>query len=193
MKQLISMNRSLETYQNLASQRVGLALQLLHLSQVAKRIANSRELRKQSTKLLQAYSAMGNQVETLFKVACLHGVSVALVGHLPGNESNSSLIDAIGGLAKQVFPSIKLLHSSWSRCPYPYDHVEQQITLGKYLIPELPISDDIGSILRSCDHAVEASLPLYVRLLGDLAFIAESVETAVGFPQLPDPDSSRDL
>ncbi len=184
-KEMVTAFRSLETYQDVATRRLGAALQLLHEPQVAKRIPNSNQAQRRCQELLSCYTALSGQMPILLQIMHLHGALGLLIERLP-EEGDDSIFLAIQGITRQVDPAIRSLRNSWQRCPYPYQKSEEPQSLCNFLIPELPISDQASTIYNCCDQAVSGSFPLYLQLLGDLTRIAEAVENALGLPSLPE-------
>ena len=185
-KNVVAANRTLEAYQDIATRRLGSALQLLHCPEVAEKIPNGKHAQVFCQQLLQCYTALSDQMPTLLKITHLHATLGLLIERLPQDDEADSYYVAIQGITRQMAPAIKMLRNSWTRCPYPYASLDNQQSLGKYLIPDPPISDQASSVYNGCDQAVTAALPLYVRTLGDLTRIAEAVERALGLPPLPE-------
>jgi Zn-dependent protease with chaperone function len=68
---------------------------------------------------------------------------------------------------------------------YPFEHADEDVTLGKFAFPPLiPAKDDIGGLLEASGEAINRLAGLYGRALGRLALAAEEVERALGLPPI---------
>ncbi len=189
-KRIIHAKRNLEDYQQLASKRLGYALQLMFVAKVAERIPQAAQWQRDSERILDCLRALGDAMDTLIDCSRLQAAASLLFEQLSDNN-DESLIIAIQGLGEKLYPITKQLHRSWSQLPYPYKHTERQMTLGRYLIPSVPIQDDLGSVFNASHQIVDGAFALYVRLLADLVFRAESVETALGLPKAAEPSTAE--
>ncbi len=175
---------SLAEYQDLASRRVHLGLQLLNVPQVAERIPKAGMWKRNCKVILPCLRAIGDSMDFVVTCARLHGASRVFFDQL-SSKNDDSLIFAIEGIGDKLTPIAKRLHTTWSRMPYPYDHAKKNLSLSGYLIPTVPIQGDLGSVFSASEQIVDGTFPLYLRLLGDLITCAEAVEAAVGLPEKP--------
>jgi hypothetical protein len=68
---------------------------------------------------------------------------------------------------------------------YPFEHADEDVTLGKFAFPPLiPAKDDIGGLLEASGEAINRLAGLYGRALGRLALAAEEVERALDLPPI---------
>ena len=64
---------------------------------------------------------------------------------------------------------------------YPFEHVEEDITVGRFAFPALlPEKDEVAELLEVAGAAIKQLLGLYKRALGRLTVTAEEVEHALG-------------
>ncbi len=64
---------------------------------------------------------------------------------------------------------------------YPFTHADGRISLAEYAVGKVPPRDQIYAISSVADMAVDNLQSLYIRVMGELAQIAEGVEYALGF------------
>lgn len=185
-KKITHAKQNLQAYQDAASRRLGSALQLMHVSKIAERIPEAATWRRDSEALLSCLRALAESMDTIINCSRLQSAASLLFDQLTDNSDESHFV-AIRGLGSKLYPIAKQLHTTWSHVPYPYKHAERQMTLGKYLIPTMPIQSDLGSTFSASHEIVDGVFRLYVKLLADLVFRAESIETAIGFPQSAEP------
>jgi hypothetical protein len=73
------------------------------------------------------------------------------------------------------------------KVPYGFQHVRPNISVGKYLLPDLVEADDPLAVHRQAEKFQDGLLNLRQRMLGRLMQIAELVETAGGLKPIPIP------
>jgi hypothetical protein len=61
------------------------------------------------------------------------------------------------------------------------------MTLGAYVVPDMPAEEDLGGLLQTAEGLVELVPQLRARILGRLCQIAEEVESVLGLELLPEP------
>lgn len=186
-KKIVHAKQSLQDYQEVASRRLGSALQLLFVSQIAERLPESEKWQNDSEAMLSCLRTLGETMETLIQCSRLQASANVLFERL-SDQNDESIVIAIQGLGEKLFPITKQLHTAWARLPYPYQHAEKQITLAGYLIPTMPVKDELGSVFNASHQAVDSAFNLYAKLLSDLVFRAESVEAAVGLAKSAKPE-----
>ena len=71
--------------------------------------------------------------------------------------------------------------------PYPLDHAKGEISIGHYMLEELPGADDLGAIYDAAQSVVDNLATLSARLVGRLAVVGERVEKLLGLDPLPEP------
>ena len=76
--------------------------------------------------------------------------------------------------------------ADWSREPYPFDHAQGLMTLGRYAVASLPAADDLGAGAGGGGQMLDSTASLEVRIFSRLAVMAEQVEAALGLPTLPE-------
>ncbi len=64
---------------------------------------------------------------------------------------------------------------------YPFEHADEEITLGKFAFPPLiPAKEDVGGLLEASGEAIDRLARLHGRALGRLVLAAEEVEKRAG-------------
>jgi hypothetical protein len=148
-----------------------------------------------------------NHIDAVFDaLRTLSGTMASLLTLSPQQASLGALLEALQGggrpddvttiikdLMDRMLPRAKSVRTALEHCQYPYEHAKGRLSLSQYLMPEVPVKNDLGSIYNSCGQVLEAAPTLYVRLLGEIVHTAECVETACGLPPLPDPTAEKAL
>jgi hypothetical protein len=184
-------SNQLRAYNQLAAQRIGLALQLLYVPKVAERVAEPRPSVKHVDAVFDALRAVSGTMASLVALSPQHASLGSLLEALQGGAPPDDVTPIIRKLMDNMLPRAKSVRAALERCHYPYEHSKGRLTLSQYLMPEVPVKDDLGSLYNSCGQVLDSAPALYVRLLGEIACIAESVETACGIQPLAEPATEK--
>jgi hypothetical protein len=71
-----------------------------------------------------------------------------------------------------------------AKIAYPWGHVEREMSLAEYLVPEVPPAGEWDRLREMGHETRRRYLDAHRRLLAELAALAESVEEAAGLPRL---------
>jgi hypothetical protein len=177
--------QNIAPYQKLATERLALGLQLFHIAQVAQRIPQHSQLAKKLRARFECFLIVGDQLQSFVEIVEKSASYNMLVQELMANNQNEEVFRAVQGLTRELHTLVHRMRSAFQNFKYPYDHATKELSLSNFLIPEVPMKDDIGSVYQAANQLVESVPALYERLLGDMALIAIAVETAVGLEKPP--------
>jgi len=180
----------LEPFEVSAGARLCAAIELLHEPRVGSRIAACDRKRNECSDLLPLVSKIQYGLPEILELRNAHAVLAALGGHLQGNEKNESLRARIRAAMDLVRERLLSVRASFFHIPYPFEHAKEHLTVGEFLLAEVPMSDDLGAIYRASDSLFAGVMSLYVRTIDRLCLIAEEVEAVVGFQPLDFPAAS---
>jgi Zn-dependent protease with chaperone function len=103
-------------------------------------------------------------------------------------ESNpDELVGAVIAASRKLSNLMGEIHATLAPIPYPYEHVERQVTLAGYAMNQVPPPEAVGDVYSTADAMLEAVYSLYMRILSDMARHAEEVELSLGLNPLPEP------
>ncbi|HUT94150.1 MAG TPA: M48 family metalloprotease [Thermoguttaceae bacterium] len=177
----------LTEFEKAAAARLFGALELLHVPQVAQRIDNAEEKREQCARSFAALKALGDAAYSLRELRNEHASLSVLVENLEGNEENKHLVKTIVKTMEAIRRHLEGMRRRLHAVRYPLDHAKGDISIGDYMIDELPAVDDLGATYGAGQKALETLPSLYVRLMARLAQVAEEVERVLGLEPLADP------
>jgi hypothetical protein len=109
-----------------------------------------------------------------------HSALSVLIDALQGGGGSEDMGPVIQQLMEHLLPRAASVRNSLERQPYPYEHGKGKISLAQFLMPDVPLKDDLASVFNSCAQLLEQGPSLYVRLLGELVNLAGNVEKACG-------------
>lgn len=170
-----------------AGERLLRALEILHVPQVAAKIENAEVRQRQCARILATLATLTHHARAVLELRNEHASLGILLTRLEGNEQNRGLIQGIQGKMSSMWERLKDLRTQLSSVPYPLDHAKGDISVGGYMLEDLPAMDDLGGIFEAGQSVVETLMVLYARLVGRLVVIAEEVEKLLGLEPLPEP------
>jgi hypothetical protein len=114
-----------------------------------------------------------------------------LVQQLENNRDKPMLIDSIKARVRKMHDQLGEIFKRLVLVKYPLDHGQADISIADYLLARLPTDEDLGGLLNSHGELMEKLPVLYLKLTSRLAAVSERVETALGFPLMPDPPEKK--
>ena len=182
-----------EAYQQAMGRRLVIALQLLDLPQVAEKIAEPEKQRQQVKQLLPLAIQMGQQLPALLtfrnRLYCLS----ALFSQVEEYSSHEPLINSLLATADQLNQTLREVRESFRRVAYPFDHADANMSLGKYLVAELPVKGQLGMTHGVGTEFLDRFVHVYHRILSCLAISAEQVESALELSSLTKEESRAEI
>ena len=133
-----------------------------------------------------------------------HLSAVELLTAQLSDDNAEALIGQLGFVQSQAHESLVASRDGLIYAPHPFASGGEEITIGAYLIERLPdYRLAQGTALFRVDPQLimevyeagrlvcERYFSLYVRVLGELTLIAQTVESGAGLATMPDPDTAR--
>lgn len=181
---------ALSPFEAAAADRLGGALRLLRTGDMAERIADVPARLAEAEVILAAMAVVGSQLPEILQLRNQRAALGILVDNLQGNHENQSLIGEIKSRMRTMGQSIRTIHAGLGNERYPFDHAKGDISLADYALEKLPDPEDLGAILNAGSEMMDKLASLYVRMMARLTDAALEVETALGLPALPDPETA---
>ena len=182
----------LEVFEQAVGNRLWAALRLLHTADVAARIPGAAALQAECLQILPPLQALSQNISALLHVRNGSARLGVLCGQLEGNGDNQRLIDAIRTAMQDTYQHLVRLGEVFHNIQHPLDHAHGQLTVQQYLLPVIPLADDLGGIYEASDELIDKFASMYVRLAARLGAMAEAVEASYGLAQLPEIPNEED-
>lgn len=190
---------ALESFTRPAVQRLTTALALLESDAIASRIPDGSALREEARALYPCAAHLGSRVTG--ETPSAYRASIVLnrllsIYNEGNNQGNQPLINAVLRTAAMLHE--RLEEFKWKVgdiVEYPFEHAQEEISLGRYVLAIVPPKDEIGLLLQAADDSVKRMIMTYGRALGRLTHAAEEVEQMLGLPPLesePPPSDEPD-
>jgi Zn-dependent protease with chaperone function len=188
LAELPEVTAQLEPYAVAVARRLTLSLASLESEAVADQVADSRERREEAHTLYPCAAHLGgnivSQLDPTLRATKVLNVFIEMWNEAKDKQSEVKEVfrNALFRAAGELHTVIEALRSTvGDTVQYPFEHVEEDITVARFAFPaELPAADDIGALLEVADAAIKHLLGLHKRALGRLAVTAEEVERALG-------------
>ena len=144
-------------------------------------------LRSECARLLPYLKVVNSQTDDLLTLVKFSSVFADLLNQLAGERENQSLVEKIQGQMKTNLDLMSKIHEGLGKVDYPFDHVEGDMTIGKYVLSHDPDPENPVEIYHAAGAMVESLTQLRARLLGQVCVFAEQVEDSLGLERQPKP------
>jgi Zn-dependent protease with chaperone function len=168
-------------YEQSQGERLYLALGLLFHPRIASIVPDATALERQVATLLPLAAQLSSLLDSILTMRNTHAALAALFAHVDGNTSNASLIREIMDYSARLHGQVHEVWRLFQATDYPFDHAKGTMKVSSYLVPQLPLADEIGDIYSAGEDVVSNAQSLYFRCLTRLCQAAESVEAALGY------------
>jgi Zn-dependent protease with chaperone function len=186
------MKSQLVPFEEAAGRRILAGLSLLNVDKVIARIPEGDELAKECDRILPVLWAMERENEVVCGMyPVFSGLSFLL--------SLSEKVQDHDRWVREVLDATRLLRGRVQQCrqalfgvQYVMDHAEQGMTVGRYLVEEMPPADNPPAVYHVAEAMMDSYQMLRARLRGRLATAVEKVETVLGLEPLPTPPKKEE-
>ncbi len=178
---------TMKSFEEAAACRLATGLALLDSPQVAERLDDASAMVTEARRLTDVLAALNRVNQPMLELRTANSALAILCNNLNGNQDNEALISAIRSRMQSVLVHIRQLKDALANVAYPFDHAKGQLSVGDYVVPSVPLVDDLGGIYEAGGTLVDNLVTLHVRVMARIASICEHVETAIGLPRMEPP------
>jgi hypothetical protein len=182
--QLGTLDMKMADFEQAQADRIYAAMQLLFVPQVAARIEDAAALQADVLKMYAALIPLSRLCPSLLELRNAH-VSLEIIFAHVGRAT--SAFQFFAGMRKQMTDIHRLVfevREELFKIEYPFDHAKGATNIGRYCVPEMPLSDDLQALHDASDSMLDSLAPIFGRVVARLASTAERVETILGLAQL---------
>jgi hypothetical protein len=177
----------MEPFENTALNRIGSAISLLFAPQMAARVANSNGWQWELRRILPVLEQLNEVHDRCRRLIIARILLETMIENLDGREKDQFFISALVDHMHQTVRDLDDLRRCLWTVPYPFEHAQPGITVGQYLLKEMPHPNIPGQIHDACEEVSDSLQNLYYRIVGRAATAAEQVEMVLNLPPLPEP------
>jgi hypothetical protein len=188
---IAEIRKSLQPILDDLSERIVMPLQLLGLPHVAENIPEADRIWNDSQSLIDHYHQLSKHHQQLLDVFDTRELLRNLLSQLEANPQNQQVISCLLKTMKDGVETLELVRNKVQNFEYPFEHAEQGILLGKFLVAELPQSNNPGAVDGALSHAGSEGLRILIRILGRLCSYVEIIETSLGLPLATAPQTGE--
>lgn len=174
-------------FESAVRSRLSKAISLLLVSDIAKRLPKAAELRSSCGKLLPILRKMLQIHEQSIAIRNSVASLASLFGHAEGASNSQTLQIRVQQEALALRTSLAQIRDHLGPLAFPFEHAEQAMTIGNYVVPNLPDTTDYENLMEAASTALPRYTELSHRVAAELCRAAEAVEETLGFPPLPQP------
>jgi predicted Zn finger-like uncharacterized protein len=193
---LEAVQEDFQKFAEAGANRLTAALGLLEIDAVASRVPDGL-IRREETRALYACgmtlaSRIIPELARLNKVMQASGMVVTIY-QTGKNSQDQVMVNALLRTGKLIHESLtELKWKLGDSIPYPFEHAQDRMTLGRYALMMVPDTQAIGDLFQAGGEVQERLFPLHHRVLGRLTATAEAVEKAIGLQPLKVPEAVPD-
>ncbi len=139
-------------------------------------------------RMCHSYAAMREQVEMVLSFRERFTALSALVNS--GSSKGGNPPEFPGTLQRVLAETAAMLgqlRRALVHHSYPFDHATANLSIGEFLIKQVPTSDDLPGVAATIEKLLEEFPRLYVRIFGQICWVCEQVETWLDLPLAADP------
>ena len=174
--------RSLAAMYQVFTDRLRLPLQLLGVPEVAAKIPDAQSLWDESNHLIRSLITWQKHHETLLEIYDSRELIQDVSKQLEGRDSHPTLLTCLRKATEQGIAKLQSVQPSFASVRYPFLHVERDMSVGQYLINQMPPQGDPSAVHSALTNVMMEGFRLNTRMVGRLCAIAEKIETALGLP-----------
>lgn len=162
--------------------RLESGLGLLSNTQITSRVKGWKQLRARAQTLLQTLAAF-DRVEHTLTTMRQERLALRAVAHLLIDDPqlwSDQLLRPAERMAARLHGALTDVRNALRDTTYPFAHADGRISIAAYAVSRLPARSDVAGVAVAVERVLDHVETLYMRVMGELAQIAEGVEAALG-------------
>ncbi len=198
---LESLEASLGPREQQQGRRLGGALGLLALPEVAEAVDSDGSLRAEVPVLVELTVLLGSLFPAGRELTADRAVFAILASKLEDYKDYKELHRGLGVAMGRILKRLEFFGDALSGVAYPFEHAAipsaplrgdtEALTLGQYVVAVPDEPENAGELYAASGHTQERFYEVYFRAAGRLAAIAQRLEQAVGLEPEPAGDATR--
>ncbi|MCM8526234.1 MAG: M48 family metallopeptidase [Lentisphaeraceae bacterium] len=189
-QKLSELEESLNAYNEKVKKRILIATSLLNMDEFRQKM-NRGNACQNNLKLIMNNIAMVNSLHMPIMNMKNNFISILVILDT-APALDASFYRGLNKLADNLGSVLKTQKEKMKKIPFPFPHSQGDISLGDYVIEELPGDDDPVGKFLAAEEVYDKISNLYFRILGQLILIVEQVEIAAGLGPFPDYVEQKD-
>lgn len=172
----------IDQLQNLAERR-------LHAALAIARMQGNAQASEQGHmgRLLRSLECLQAVYPKVLELRNEHLTLGVLLRNIQGELVSEPLARQIHQTARNCWGKLHEIYEALGPEPYPFEHAQGTISLGRYAIAEFPDVQNIAQVAQANESAMDCLYALYFRAMGELAQMAERIEASLGLEAWQEP------
>ena len=158
------------------SERLSSALRLLDRAE-ADEIEGIEEKRSATERLLPCASAFEKAAPLHSQLFDAFESLKSLLQNVQGHEEDDAVLGKIQGLVVSTCDLAQEMRAGFGACEYPFETAQETKLLRDAAVPDIPSTTNAVDNYRMTEQILSDYNDLFVRVMGNLALIAQAVET----------------
>ncbi len=178
-------DETLARAETLIAARLEAAVALLDVDQLTARVPKAKRMHRRAMQFLRAESAIHHLASTLTSVRVQHGILLALESVLSSGNDASEVVGQAVKTLKAQHANLDEVRGTLAEVDYPFKHADGHVSVLTYVMGRSPGPNDLSGTTYAGEQVLSGLDDLYIRIMAELAIMAETVEAAMGLPPLP--------
>ena len=174
----------LDSFRDQATTRFNLALQLLNYDEFRQDLNDAEKCTTQVDDLLVAQRQIAACHGDIDNLAGSSYIWYALTKFR--SEPSQRMIAFLMSTSERTDFTLHKVHHQLSEVAYPFEHESGRISIGPYVLENMPERDDYMGLLAGANEMYDKTISLYYRIVGQIASIVQKVEMQAGMPAFPE-------
>ena len=116
-----------------------------------------------------------------------------LAQNLSEGKGGEQAINLCKAAYKKMRNIISNLRKKSEHLTYPFEHIEGELSLGAFLVKEIPEHDNFEANFFTCVTLIDRAFTLYLRVIAKLAATTEQVEAVIGLASFEQPEPREEI
>ena len=181
----------IEEANEVAAERIMLALQLLLHPKFQEKNKHARELKRYSIVALRKLSALAPLMEEQIQLKRWAQAAFMSIPQQTAGTKGQVIEDALDEHNRHISVILEGWREKLARIPYPFSSGTVEVTTATHVLGTFPTKPSVAITVQFAQRAAQRLTQLYERLLGRLILVCEQVEKNLGI--FREPMGGRDL
>ncbi|MDP6451322.1 MAG: M48 family metalloprotease, partial [Lentisphaeria bacterium] len=164
----------LDSFRDQATTRFNLALQLLNYDEFRQDFSDAEKCTTQADDLLVAQRQIAACHGDIDNLAGSSYIWYALTKFR--SEPSQRMIAFLMSTSERTDFTLHKVHHQLSEVAYPFEHESGRISIGPYVLENMPERDDYMGLLAGANEMYDKTIGLYYRIVGQIASIVQKIE-----------------
>jgi Zn-dependent protease with chaperone function len=159
-------------FESKAYKRIANALSLLAKTESG----GGRKMRIAALKYMRSWNALAEAHGEVVGLERLSQKLLILAHQLDDSGNDEKLINELRNLSSLGHSKLSGLKTRFAGTAYPFEHADNDMSMGQYVIGEIPSTDELGYLLDTMENGVQTYFTLLNRLAAKLADMVVRIE-----------------